>query len=389
MSLTFKNAKVLWSGGFSQEPISMSDDRIVDGNFKPIDLSGYLILPGIVDMHGDAFDHHIAPRPSAPLDISLAFPRIDIELASNGITTAWLAKSWSWEGGRRSPEHAKEFAESLDKYRLKSLTDLRLQLRCEAHTVDSLQELLHLIKKFNIDYLVFNNHLSEAMAVLSKSDDAFAAWAAQVGNSFLEQKETVLRYNDIKNSEVHQYLLAIMEHVKKYDLVAGSHDDPDKKTRRYFSELGAKICEFPLSIEAANEAKSKNDPVLMGAPNVLRGGSQSGNIAAKDLIKNGLCDVLVSDYYYPSLYLAALKLVRERVLTLEQSWDLISRNPARIMRLDDVGELAFGKRANMVIVDRSNMAIEATVSKGKFAFVSGKLMESFIFQNIGISTVAA
>ena len=115
----------------------------------------------------------------------------------------------------------------------------------------------------------------------------------------------------------------------------------------------------------------------------------SGNIAAKDLIKNGLCDVLVSDYYYPSLYLAALKLVRERVLTLEQSWDLISRNPARIMRLDDVGELAFGKRANMVIVDRSNMAIEATVSKGKFAFVSGKLMESFIFQNIGISTVAA
>ena len=91
----------------------------------------------------------------------------------------------------------------------------------------------------------------------------------------------------------------------------------------------------------------------------------------------------------PSLYLAALKLVRERVLTLEQSWDLISRNPARIMRLDDVGELAFGKRANMVIVDRSNMAIEATVSKGKFAFVSGKFMDSFTFQNIGISTVAA
>jgi len=74
---------------------------------------------------------------------------------------------------------------------------------------------------------------------------------------------------------------------------------------------------------------------------------------------------------------------------LEQSWDLISRNPARIMRLDDVGELAFGKRANMVIVDRSNMAIEATVSKGKFAFVSGKFMDSFTFQNIGISTVAA
>ena len=62
------------------------------------------------------------------------------------------------------------------------------------------------------------------MGVLSKSDDAFAAWAAQVGKSFLEQKETVLLYNDIKNSEVHQYLLAIMEHVKKYDLVAGSHD---------------------------------------------------------------------------------------------------------------------------------------------------------------------
>jgi len=107
MSLTFKNAKVLWSGGFSQEPISMSDDRIVDGNFKPIDLSGYLILPGIVDMHGDAFDHHIAPRPSAPLDISLAFPRIDIELASNGITTAWLAKVGHGKEGAEAPSMQK------------------------------------------------------------------------------------------------------------------------------------------------------------------------------------------------------------------------------------------------------------------------------------------
>ena len=96
MSLTFKNAKVLWSGGFSQEPISMSGDRIVDGNFKPIDLSGYLILPGIVDMHGDAFDHHIAPRPSARIflvSLSLGSKKRSGSGIGTWYTSIWLSIS--------------------------------------------------------------------------------------------------------------------------------------------------------------------------------------------------------------------------------------------------------------------------------------------------------
>ena len=127
-----------------------------------------------------------------------------------------------------------------------------------------------------------------------------------------------------------RYLCRLSEAFDTLGVTYGSHDDGDGETREMYSMIGAKICEFPTRRAAAALAHAVGDPVLMGAPNVVRGGSQSGNIAATDLIHAGLCDALVSDYYYPALHQAAFRLVDDGLMELPSAWDLISKNPAQI-----------------------------------------------------------
>ena len=105
MSIRFVNATTLRENELQNRSVAVEDGCISKGPHPEVDLEGYYVLPGIIDLHGDAFERHIAPRPRAPFDIRSALRGVDVELAANGVTTAWMAHSWSWEGGRRSPEH--------------------------------------------------------------------------------------------------------------------------------------------------------------------------------------------------------------------------------------------------------------------------------------------
>jgi alpha-D-ribose 1-methylphosphonate 5-triphosphate diphosphatase len=155
----------------------------------------------------------------------------------------------------------------------------------------------------------------------------------------------------------------------------GSHDDPDAATRDYYGMIGARICEFPTRHAPAQVARSQGHPVLMGAPNVVRGGSQSGNVAASDLIRAGLCDALVSDYHYPSLPRAAFKLADAGFLPLGAAWRMISTTPAQIMGLSDRGEIAQGKRADLVICNAATRVIEGTMVQGRWSHLCGDLAQ--------------
>jgi len=103
---------------------------------KKIDLTNYLVLPGIFDLPGDAFERHLTPRPTASFPFSSCLSATGAVAASNGTTTAFMAPSWSWEGGYRSPDHAKSFLQSFADYSNEMCTDLRVQLRFETHTHD-------------------------------------------------------------------------------------------------------------------------------------------------------------------------------------------------------------------------------------------------------------
>jgi alpha-D-ribose 1-methylphosphonate 5-triphosphate diphosphatase len=132
-----------------------------------------------------------------------------------------------------------------------------------------------------------------------------------------------------------------------------SHDDASPQQRRWFRALGCRLAEFPTTVETAEDAASHGDDIVLGAPNVVRGGSHTGWIDATEMIGRGLCSVLASDYYYPAPLLAAFTLARQGILPFGQAWALVSQTPANAVKLNDRGQIAPGQRADLIIVDPS------------------------------------
>lgn len=150
-----------------------------------------------------------------------------------------------------------------------------------------------------------------------------------------------------------------------------SHDDPAPETRRWYQDVGCEICEFPKTHDTAILAREFRNNVIFGAPNVVRGGShQKNSVAAAAMIADGLCTVLTSDYYYPSMLPAAFRLLKDGVCGFSEAWALIASHPAAAAGLTDRGSLAPGLRADMLLVD----APEGQFPRAAATFVAGRLV---------------
>jgi alpha-D-ribose 1-methylphosphonate 5-triphosphate diphosphatase len=152
-----------------------------------------------------------------------------------------------------------------------------------------------------------------------------------------------------------------------------SHDDPTPEARRHFRALGCAIAEFPTTVAAAEEARDANEWTVFGAPNVLRGGSHTDCPSARDMVKEGLCGVLASDYFYPSLLLAPFVLDAEGIAPLAEAWPLVSEHPAAAVGLEDRGQLNPGMRADIVLVDATGPKpprVVATLVAGRIIHLS-------------------
>jgi alpha-D-ribose 1-methylphosphonate 5-triphosphate diphosphatase len=375
--LRLTGATVLRDGMMQDRTVAIAGGRIDAGPFPAVDLTGYYILPGIIDLHGDAFERHIAPRPSAPFPLDMGLLGVDQDAAANGVTTAWLAQSWSWEGGQRSPEFAIDIMQALAVYKSRALTDLRIQIRYETHALDSAERLLAAVRQFGIDYVIFNNHLDEALATYANRPHDLELWAKRAGRSGAEMMASVMAAKH-RAQEVPRNLCLLAEAFDTLGVTYGSHDDPDGETRETYAMMGARVCEFPITLSAAKVAHAVGDPVLMGAPNVVRGGSQAGNIAALAVIRAGKCTALVSDYHYPALARAAFALVDQGLRDLPQAWAMISAAPAQIMRLTDRGVIGPGKRADLVVIDKATRRVECTIVAGRIAYLSGAAAHRFV-----------
>ncbi len=365
-------ARILRDGTLLDAPLCVAEGQVVDAAQPQLDLTGYLVLPGIIDLHGDAFEHHMAPRPSAPFPFETGLIGTDRDAAANGVTTAWMAQSWSWEGGHRGPDYAEGFLAAHAAYRPWMQTDLRIQIRCETHTVDQKDRLIAAIRDHDIDYVIFNNHLDEALDLARTKPEEIVYWARKSGRT-AEAHMALVHAAQAQDKDVPRYLCDLAAAFDRMGVTYGSHDDHDAATREHYSMIGAKICEFPTSMKAALVARTWGDPILMGAPNVVRGGSQSGNIAASVLVAEGACDALVSDYYYPALSQAAFKLADNGVLTFAKAWEMISTRPAAIMGLADRGTLDTGKRADLTIINADTRQIEATMAGGRWTHLCGEV----------------
>lgn len=370
--LRLTHARALIDGALQDHPITIAEGRITDTPAREVDLSGYLILPGVIDLHGDGFERHLTPRPTAPFDKPRALFSLAAELGANGITTAWLAQSWSWEGGHRSGASALALMQAVAASRARLMPDMRVQLRLETHVTDEFPDVLAAVAGHGVDFVVFNDHLPEAVDLAANHPDRFASWAAQTRRTAQEMLAIVHKAQD-QGPGVPAALTGFARALRPLGVTLGSHDDATAEVRAFYRGIGATVSEFPTTFAAARAARAAGEPVLMGAPNVVRGGSQSGNVAAADLVAEGLVDALMSDYYYPALPQAAWALADQGVTDLPAAWAMISEAPARILGLADRGRLTPGQRADVAIVQADTREVEMTLAAGRIAHLSGDL----------------
>lgn len=341
---------------------------------RPVSLEGYLVLPGIVDAHGDGFERHLAPRRGAMKQMGEGLIAVEAELAANGITTAVLAQFISWEGGLRGLEFADEVFQAIAETAPTLVTDLRPQLRFETHLLDLYDSLPERLARWGVDYIVFNDHLPHARLADGRTPPRMVGQALKAGRN-PEDHFALMQRLHAQRHKVPGALDALCTQLGSRGLRLGSHDDTTAAERFEWHERGATIAEFPETQEAAEAARTHGDGIVLGAPNVVRGGSHNGNVSALDLIAMGFCDALASDYHYPSPRRAALMLADSGVVDFATAWRLVSEGPARLLGLEDRGTLVPGQCADIVVLDATTYRVAATMVRGRFSYLSGDIAE--------------
>ncbi len=332
-----------------------------------LDARGLLVLPGVVDIHGDAFERQVQPRPGVAFPMALALAETERQLLASGITTALHAVTLSWEPGLRGGQTWRALLDGLAARTW--ACDMRVHLRLEAHALDELPMALDDIAAGRVALLAFNDHTPSILRALP--DAAKARKYSERAGMTPEAFATLAHAASERLPEVAAARVRAAAAARAAGLPMASHDDATEAARAGFRALGARICEFPMAEAVGRAAREAGEAVVMGAPNVVRGGSHLGWGSAAPAAEAGLCTVLASDYYYPCMVQAAFALVRRGRLGLPDSWALVSANPAAAAGLADRGTLAAGMRADVVVVDDRGAMPEvvATVAGGRLAWV--------------------
>lgn len=333
---------------------------------RRIDARGLLVMPGLVDIHGDAHERQLQPRPGIGFDAPLALRDSAAQILASGITTACLGVTLSWEPGLRSIEAWRGLRAALG--RGVPGPDMRVHLRFEADNLDALDEAIEDIAGGRVHVLGFNDHTP---AILKKlpDDKQASKYAGRAGMALDAFRELAARVA-ARRGEVPEARERMAAAARAAGVPMLSHDDTTLEERAAFRALGAHICEFPTTEAVAEAARDAREPVVMGAPNVVRGGSHIGWASAAPLAERGIVTVLASDYYWPAILEAAFVLAGRGRLAIGEVWALVSGNPATALGLTDRGRIDDGLRGDILLVDAERRTVVATFVAGELAWIS-------------------
>jgi alpha-D-ribose 1-methylphosphonate 5-triphosphate diphosphatase len=318
------------------------------------DMGGDYIMPGFVELHTDALEAHYKPRPKVRWSPAAAIQQHDAQVAASGITTVFdaLRVGLDQEGDMGREDMlalgaAIEQASTSGRLRV----DHFIHLRCEVSAPDCLEGFRMLESHPQVGLASLMDHapgqrqfqnIDQARVYyqgkLKMSDEVFAA--------FIERRGAESR------TYAPPHRAAIAQACRERGIAMASHDDATVAHVEEAIAAGIDVAEFPTTMEAAKASHDAGLAVLMGAPNVVRGGSHSGNISARSLVDNGVLDILSSDYIPFSLMQAVFALTRdENAISLPRAVRLVSASPAEAAGLSDRGMIAPGKRADLVRVE--------------------------------------
>jgi len=317
-------------------------------NEVAIDLGDKKIAPGIVDLHSDAIEKEIEPRHGATFPVYLALAELDKKLSMAGITTMFHAIGFEDNPKKkRSIDLAIEQIKEINKANKKHLgVDNFVHARFELSSEEAVEPIKEVIKNGMVKMLSLMDH-SPGQGQF-KSLESFKKYYENYYNLNEDEIKDVVSKKLNKNEEK---INELVSYAKEHNLTLLSHDDDCIEKLDGLLTLGVQISEFPLDLEVAKYAVSKGIATGMGAPNIVRGGSQSGNIAAIDLVKEDVCKYLCSDYHPTSMLQAVYRMKKGANLDIAKGFSMITSTPATYANLEDRGIIKEGKRADIIVID--------------------------------------
>ncbi len=340
-------------------------------------LPGLTAVPGLIDLHGDMLERDIQPRPSAFFPTELALYELDKRLAGAGITTAYAAVGFAWtKNDLRTQEKATEIIHTIAARRSALNIDLRVHARFEIGNPETAPILESLLDDSLIDLVSVMDHTpgQGQYKNIPRYVDFMTRWLgfdpSKIGSDIMDRIAAGVE----EQAEIPRDW-GIVEEVARAAVHRGvpmaSHDDDTLEKVARMADLGVTISEFPVTTDAAAEARRRGMHVIMGAPNAYRGESTGGNLSALTAIKENLVDVLATDYFPAALMGVTFKLADDGVLPLHEAVKLTSTYAADAAMLPDRGRITVGKRADLALVEHTpggHPRVRASLREGHFIY---------------------
>ena len=319
-----------------------------------VDADGDLIMPGLVELHTDHLEAHYVPRPKVFWNPISAVVSCDGQLATCGITTVLDSlRVWREDGAEDVDGRAGVLAAAISAARDSNIlrADHFLHLRCEVPMPDVVEEARELIDRPDVRLMSLMDHTPGQRQFRDevKLRDYYRGKSGGMTDAQLDV--LFKRRFDYQQAYAAKNMRAIVALAHQYEIPLASHDDTTEENVADAIRDRVSVAEFPTTMEAARSLHDAGIDILMGAPNVVRGGSHSGNVAAVDLARDGLLHILSSDYVPSSLLMGALQLPKQvPAIDLAAAVRTVTKTPAEAVGLSDRGEIAVGKRADLIRV---------------------------------------
>lgn len=356
--VVFHNARVVLPDAVQRGSVSVQGGRIRDVGGPAtaakgsVDLEGDYLMPGFVEMHTDNLERHLMPRPKVHWAEMPALVAHDAEVVAAGITTVFDALGV----GDADPESLRGAAwheligvmqTCTDQGLLRA--DHHLHVRCELPAPNTIELFQPFAGHERLSLVSLMDH-TPGQRQWENIEHARVYYTGKKGWSQEKFQRQVAQAEELQARYAEPHRAYFVDYCRTHGIALASHDDTTEAHVEQAHGEGVSMSEFPTTLAAAQAAHRRGLLTVMGGPNVVRGGSHSGNVAAADLARHGVLDILSSDYVPGSLLSAALRLVREGISTLPQAVAMVSRNPAQATGLHDRGAIAPELRADLIQV---------------------------------------
>ncbi len=317
-------------------------DRIIDAQ------GGYM-LPGFIDIHSDAIEKELEPRPGAFFGPELAFSELEKKLAGQGITTMYHSFSFAGaEWGVRQDGAAAACIRRIVALAMNAtLIRSKIHLRFEITNYKAVELIRTLVYEGAVDLLSFMDHTPGQGQY--PTVESYRKYMEKTYHSTLAEIDKILAVKEEGRGRAEESIAALALSAQAAGVPMASHDDDTAAKVGYYKERGVTVSEFPINVATAMAARKLGVDVCVGAPNIVRGGSTGNGMAAIDAVTSGAANIICSDYYPPAILHAVFKLAAGP-LSMTEAVAMATSAPARALGLTNLGTLTEGGVADAIIV---------------------------------------